>query len=78
MTDLTAEPASSTTTDHPKMVVRLLAEGLGYVVIALIALYGIYSMGKPLFYDVPYNQGFEAGRASMCRYQAPGETVRGC
>lgn len=86
MTDTTIDATTDKTTAADKETftdsLRCLAQLVGFAVMILAVMYGIYCVGKDMFYDGAFNDGFEAGRASIataCANPDRGFAVaRGC
>lgn len=79
MTDTTTD--DSTTVTPPTTGVgsasnefRTLLAGIGLVTVIILSALLILAAGKAVFYDTAFNDGFEAGRASVvtdCRKANP-------
>jgi hypothetical protein len=89
MTDTTVDAASEAAVplrkdDQPTILeqARWFAEAIGYIAMAYAVVWSAYGIGRDLFYDGAFNDGFEAGRASIQRACAnPDKSLavaRGC
>jgi len=79
-TDLS--PSLQRAHDFYRTYISSVAEAVGAVVLAVMLVWGVYGVGKSLFYDEAFNAGFEAGRASIARACANPDrslaVARGC